>query len=194
VVKSNGPKSIASFLSCLSILENDAALLYEALAHKVEAPLIKMLLSTIAIDSKKHSVILKGVSESIAKTEIKPKDCEKTLDDIWQVTGAFHKEIKAKEKITDDELPELSERLTVLEGALGEEYHVFVQLKTLELMAKEVRQLYNVNLEQLKRVFSTIIEDETRHREVLGTIKQLISQKEQEKISKNPLARYPKLR
>lgn len=179
--KSKGPEAIATFLSCLSMVENDVSLTYEALAGKVESPLIKSLLSYIAIDSKKHSVTLKGVSESIAKTETKPEDCEKTLGEIWQVTADFHKEISGIKKISDDELPELSERLSVLEGLFGEEYHVFVQLKTLTLIAKEAGQLYGVNVEQLKRVFSTIIEDEERHRELLDTIKKI--------ISKNPAAR-----
>lgn len=133
---------------------------------------------------------LKGVSESIATTKTKPEDCKKALGEIWLVTGNFRKEIAAIEKITDKELPELAERLTVLEGLFGEEYHVFVQLKTLALMAKEAGQLYSVNLKQLKRVFATIIEDEERHREVLGMIKQIIRQKD----SKNPLARYPEPR
>ena len=194
MLKSNEPKSIASFLSCLSMLENNVALLYEALADKVELPLIKSLLSNIAIDSQKHSVTLKGISESIAKSEAKPKDCEKKMGEIWRVTSAFHKEIAKKEKITNEELPQLAERLTVLEGNFGEEYHVFVQLKTLEHMTKEIGQLYNVNLEQLKSIFSRIIDDEERHRELLDTIKKLISQREQEKISKNPLTKYPKLR
>jgi len=163
-MKTNSPESIASFLSCLNLLENDVALLYEVLAAKVEQPLIKSLLSYIAIDSKKHAITIKGVSESIAKTKVKPQECEKTLGEIWHITGDFRKEIATIEKITDDELPELSERLAVLEGLFGEEYHVFVQLKTLQLMAKEVGQIYNVNLEQLKHVFSTIIEDEERHR------------------------------
>lgn len=178
MMKSGGPEAIASFLSCLSMLENDVSLLYEVLATKVDLPLIKSLLSYVAIDSKKHSVTLKGVSESIAKTKTKPEDCKKTLGEIWLATAKFRKEIVAIKKITERELPDLAERLTVLEGLFGEEYHVFVQLKTLALMAKEAEQLYSVNLKQLKRIFSTIIEDEERHREILGTIKQIISQKE----------------
>jgi hypothetical protein len=44
-MKTGGPESIASFLSCLSMLENDVALLYEVLSAKVELPLINSLLS-----------------------------------------------------------------------------------------------------------------------------------------------------
>ncbi|MCW4045261.1 MAG: hypothetical protein NWE94_07075 [Candidatus Bathyarchaeota archaeon] len=175
------------------MLENEVALLYEVLAAKTELPLIKSLLSYISIDSKKHAVTLKGISDSIAKTKTKPKDCEKMLGEIWYITGDFRKDIARLERIGDDELPELAERLTVLEGLFGEEYHVYAQLKTLELMAKEVQQIYNVNMEQLKRVFSTIIEDEDRHREVLGDIKKIIAQKEQERVRKNSLKRHPRL-
>ena len=72
-------ESIADFLRCASILEERAYLLYKSLADKVNLPLINSLLLHIAFDSRKHSIILKGISESIAKQNKQPRDCEKRL-------------------------------------------------------------------------------------------------------------------
>jgi hypothetical protein len=68
MTKNDDPKVLADFIKCLSILENDTFLLYKALSDKVEHPLLKSLLNSIAEDSLKHSTLLKGVHESIAKT------------------------------------------------------------------------------------------------------------------------------
>ena len=83
-------------MNCLSILENDTFLLYKALSDKVEFPLVKSLKSSIAEDSLKHSTLLKGVLESIAKTREKPKDCEKKTGEAWRLLANFNKEIAAK--------------------------------------------------------------------------------------------------
>ena len=72
---------------------------------------------------------------------------------------------------------ELLPKLTALESSLGEEYYIFVQMKTLQLMAKEINQLYGVDLEKIKKVFESIIRDEEHHREILATIKDIVSKK-----------------
>lgn len=192
MLKGGSPEYMASFLNCLSNLEGKVSQLYDVLASKVEQPLIKALLLYIAVDSKKHAVTLKTVSESIAKSEVAPRDCEKMLGEVWHISSDFRKEISAIERISEEKLTEFAERLTMLEGLFSEEYNVFVQLKTLTLMSKEISQLYNVNIEQLKSVFSLIIEDEEHHRKILGNVKEAIRQMEQEKASKNSTKRYPK--
>ena len=70
---------VANFLYCACILEERAYLLYKNLADKVDLPLINSLLLHIAYDSQKHSVILKGISKSIAKAKKIPKNREKEL-------------------------------------------------------------------------------------------------------------------
>jgi rubrerythrin len=188
--KNNDPKDLASYINCLSMLENNAFLLYTALADKLNEPLVKSLLLTIASDSQKHSIVLKGVGESIAKSEGKPKDCEKKLGEAWHVIDAFYREIVKREKITECELPQLAEKLSVLESILGEEYYMFVQLKTLQLLMKEVSQIYNINLGELKGIFSSIINDEEHHRELLETIKGLLDRKKPKKKDNAPVVKY----
>jgi hypothetical protein len=56
---------------------------------------------------------------------------------------------------------------------MDEEYYIFVQLKTLELMVKEINQMYNIDLRSAKSIFINIISDEDRHREILETIERL---------------------
>jgi len=72
-------ESVADFPRCASILEERAYLLYRSLADKVNLPLINSLLLHIPFDSRKHSVILKGISESMAKPRKQPRGCEKKL-------------------------------------------------------------------------------------------------------------------
>jgi len=188
--RSNDPKTITGFINCLSVFESATSLLYKNLADKVEMPLVKSLLLEISLDSQKHSALLKGIGESLPKTKWKPKDCPKKIGEAWYVIESFSNEIAKKEKISEEELPRLSEKLVALESIMGEEYYVLVQLKTLQLMTQEINQLYNVNLESLKNIFTEIINEEEHHREVLETIKTLLDKKEQPKADNAPCVRY----
>jgi rubrerythrin len=47
---------------------------------------------------------------------------------------------------------------------------MFVQLKTLELMMKEINQIYNIDLGSVKKIFLNIIRYEETHRELLEQI------------------------
>jgi rubrerythrin len=188
MTKNNGPKTLASFINCLSILENNAFILYKHLADKVEAPLVKSFLLQIATDSQKHSIALKGVGESIAKPKGKPKACEKKIGETWLVIDSLLREIEKKERIPDGDLPQLAEKLAVLENIMGEEYYQFVQLKTLEVMMKEINQIYSIDLGSVKKIFLNIIRDEETHRELLEKIKGLIKIKE--KVDTAPVVKY----
>jgi rubrerythrin len=188
MVKKNDPKSLAGFINCLSILENDAFLLYTNLADKVEPPLVKSLLLHIAIDSHKHSIALKGVSDSIGKSEGKPKECEKKVGEAWRVIKTLNREISKKENISGAELSQLSEKLAILESIIGEEYYMFVQLKTLTQMMKEINQIYSVDLSSLRSIFTRIIQDEETHRVLLEKIKGLVERKE--KADSAPAVKY----
>jgi rubrerythrin len=178
MTKSNDPKTFAEYINCLSILENFTSKLYRDISEKVDLPLVKSLLVEIALDSQKHSVILRGVSVSIAQSKGGQKDCEKKIGETWRMLSNLQKEIAKTDMINEDNFPLLSEKLSLLESTIGEEYYVFVQLKTLELMMKEINQMYNINLSSAKSIFMNIIHDEDHHREIIETIKQLITKKE----------------
>jgi rubrerythrin len=174
VAKENNSESLASFFHCLSLLEQNTYILYLAIAKKVEPPLINALFLEIAIDSKKHATILKGIGSSIAKSEVKPEECQNKVGEAWRVVEDLRSGIAAiKGKLTEGELPQLMKKLDAFETILGEEYNVFIQLKTLELVAKETGQYYNTDLENLKNIFVSIINDEKHHIKVLKTISDL---------------------
>jgi rubrerythrin len=188
MTKNNDPKVLADFINCLSILENDTFHLYAALSEKIELPLVKSLLLAIAEDSLKHSTLLKGVAESITKTKETPKDCAKKTGEAWRLLANFSKKIAAKEKFSEEQMSQLSVKLAFLESIIGEEYYVFVQMKTLEFMMKEINQIYSIDLGSLKSIFTRIINDEEHHREMLGTIKGILERKPEP--SNNPVVKY----
>jgi len=185
-------ESVADFLRCASILEERAYLLYKSLADKVNLPLINSLLLHIAFDSRKHSVILKGISESIAKPKKQSKDCEKKLffGGTWTIIERLAGDIARKERIPREHMSSLVEKLMLLESTVAEEYYILVQLKTLQYMTREIREIYNVDLEDLKDILETIIRDEETHRELLSKMKKILVGEEKQTEDKAPVVKY----
>jgi rubrerythrin len=184
-------ESIADFLHCASVLEERAYLLYKRLADKVNLPLVNSLMLHIAYDSRKHSVILKGISESIVKPKKQPRDCEKLLflGGPWMVIERLVRDIDREESIPEKNMSSLINKLMLLESTVSEEYYILVQLKTLQYMTKEVREIYNVDLEDLKDVLETIIRDEETHRELLSKMKKILVGKEKQE-DRTPKFKY----
>jgi len=171
-------QNLTELINCLSILETDTSLLYFSISKKVEIPLVRALFEEISFDSNKHSALLKGVGESIAHIKINEKECAKH-DEVLKRVLKLQKEILKMKLITSDDLINLNGELKMLETEMSEEYHVFVQIKTLSALMNQVNQAYNVNLNDFKKVFMTIIEDEERHIERLETIKKIVTSKQQ---------------
>lgn len=185
-----GPKAFADYINCLSILENSAAQLYHALSNQTEIPLAKTLLLNIALDSTKHSTILRGISNSLAISKKDPKDCAKNLGDVWRTIDYLKREVTRTQDGNKLELSQLANKLSALESSLGEEYHVFVQMKNLEYLTKEINQFYNVKLDSIRKIINSIIRDEEHHRELLSTIKRLLSQGKTEDFDNTPMLRF----
>jgi len=190
MAKMNDPKIIANYLHCLSRLEKNTFILYHNLADTAEMPLVRTLLYTISQDSSKHSIVLKEIADSISVSEENPKDCAKKLGETWRVMDTCLRESIGKQGIGKPELSELMDKLTLLESSLAEEYEVFVQMKTLQYMVREINQLYSINLEETKGIFMRIIEDEEHHRDILATTKVLLSKAEQQTRNNTPKIRY----
>jgi len=185
-------ESIADFLRCASILEERAYLLYKSLADKVNLPLINSLLLHIAFDSRKHSIILKGISESIVKQKKQPRGRQKKLffGATWTTIERLAGEIATKERIPKEHMSSLIEKLMLLESTVAEEYYILTQLKTLEYMTREIREIYNVDLEDLKDILETIIRDEETHRELLSKMKKILVGKERQTKDIAPAIKY----
>ena len=185
-------ESVADFLHCASILEERTHLLYKNLADKVDLPLVNSLLLHIAYDSRKHSAILNGISESIVKSKKQPKDCEKKLffGGPWATIERLAGEIARENRIPKENMASLVKKLMVLESTVGEEYYILVQLKTLQYMTREIREIYNVDIEDLKDILETIIRDEETHRELLSKMKKILVGKEEQTKDKAPVIKY----
>ena len=186
--KMNDSKTMASYISCLSMLEYNTALLYRSLSEKTENPLAKSLFLSITQDSSKHSTLLKGIGDSIAMSKVKTKDCAKNLGQIWLTVDNYLNEVKTKK---EDELfiADLYEKLIALESDLGEEYYILVQMQTLKHLTKEINERYNINLDNVKSIFESIISDENHHIELLGTLKELAKPIEKD-LDNTPIVRY----
>lgn len=102
----------------------------------------------------------------------------------------FQDEISRKNRIFGEDLAKLSEKLTVLESLLGEEYYMFLQMNTLQFMMKEINQIYSIDLGSVKKLFTNIIRDEETHRELLETIRGMIEKKEKAKLDSAPAVCY----
>ncbi len=185
-------ESIADFLLCASILEERAYSLYKNLADKVNLPLVNSLLLHIAYDSRKHSAVLKGITESIAKPRKQPKDYEKKLffGKSWTVIENLAREIAEEQKIPKESMASLVKKLMLLESTVGEKYHILVQLKTLRYMTREMRETYNVDIKDLKDILAIIIKDEETHRKLLSKMKRILVGKEEQIDDKAPAFKY----
>jgi len=183
---------VADFLHCASILEERAYLLYKNLSDKVDLPLINSLLLHIAYDSRKHSAILIGISKSIAKAKKIPKDRDKKLffGGTWTAIERLVREIDRKERIPKEHLFSLAKKLMILESTVGEEYYVLVQLKNLQYITREISEIYNVDIEDLKEILETIIRDEETHRKLLSKMKRILVGKEKQIEEKAPAVKY----
>jgi rubrerythrin len=186
MTSTKSPKAFADYISCLSILENNAAQLYNALSRQTEMPLAKTLLLNIALDSTKHSTVLKGISNSIMASKNDPKDCARNLGEIWRTVDTLKREVTRKQKGRKLELSQLTGKLTVLEGSLSEEYHMLIQMKNLEYLSKEINQIYSVKLDSVRKIINGIIRDEEHHTELLSTIKRLLGRGKAETPDNTP--------
>jgi rubrerythrin len=182
--------NIADSLWCDSVFEERTYLLYKNLADRVNLPFIKSLLLHIAYDSQKHSAILNGISQSIGGSRVKAKDCEKRLSKSWTVIDDISQEISNEKKALVDSMSSLAKKLSLLESAMGEEYYALARLKTLQRMTDLIRESYNVDLEDLRDVFETIIRDEEIHLELLAKMKKFLAGQQVKKVNTTPAVRY----
>ena len=180
--------NISEYLNCQSILESQTSLLYKTLSDKVEIPLIRTLLKEIELDSKKHSLLLKGVSESIKQPKSTQKECLKTSQTLQTISNILRELAKIETADIAEHLNRLSEIFITLESEMGEEYYTLIQMKTLERMTKIINEEYSIDLTKVKSIFLKIIQDEERHIEILETIKQLTTKKDQ--ASNTPFVKF----
>jgi len=176
--------AIAKFLFCLGVLEGRAFQLFGRISEKVELPRAKFCLLYVAYDSLKNSVILGELSKSLGMPEVKAKDYERILGEVWKMVGALSKDILKLERITKEDLLSFANKL------IGVYALTIVQLKTLRFMSKEISQVYDVDLEVLEGILDLVIEDEETDTQVLMALKDLFIEKPTTAASGPPTAKY----
>jgi rubrerythrin len=73
---------------------------------------------------------------------------------------------------------------------MGEEYYVLVQMKTLKYMTRMIRESYNVDLEDLRGVFDSIIRDEENHLQLLAKMRKFMIGQQVIKVETRPAFKY----
>ena len=182
-----GRKDIARFLHCLSDLEWKVFLLYQGLSKKSQNRYVKSLLIYIAYGSLKDSVILQSISRTISarrktQSNAEDKEYQKILGEVWKKVKDLLKAVSKTKKMDD-------KTLASLEDKLGSIYTIVsVQLKTLQFLAKEISELYNVTLEDLQGIFELLYRDEQDSAEILIKIKDSCTPRMQTSLS--PAMKY----
>jgi hypothetical protein len=103
---------------------------------------------------------------------------------------SFLLDLRNVEKINKRNFSLLLDDLLFLESSFGEEYYVFLQMKTLFFMAKEIDKLYDIDFGSTKQVFSSIVDDEEYHRDLLGKIKNDLSTSSIQLRDNTPKVKY----
>jgi len=187
----NDQETFADYINCLSILENETAQLYQTLSSRTETPLAKNLLLQISLDSRKHSKLLGGMRDSFAPSRSRnTKDCSKNLGKVWLLMNILRNEVANQPSESRLTAVQLMDKLTNLESALGEEYHMFIQMKNLEVLSKKIKELYGVEPRAIRVIIEGIIRDEDRHAEILSTIKQILNESQERKVDNTPMVRF----
>jgi hypothetical protein len=180
-------KDIVDFIHCLSFLENKASALYKKLSEKTVSPTFSDSFLKISQNAKKHSEDLDKVASKIGRSRINKRECAKRLTTICKSIDEVSKKIEKKNLLS---LEELFEIIHVLEGSLGEESFMLIQLKTFVAMAPQIRRLYGVHLENFRNLLYAIATDEETHIEMLEHIKVIIDNKLCKKEGRAPNVKY----
>ncbi len=186
----NDSETLANQINCLSFFENNVSQLYKEIAGKVWLPLVEALLLEISLDSQKHSTLLKGIAESLPQPDYESKDYAKTIGETWCTIEKFRQEIAEAASIDENEIMELSNQLANLESIMADEYQVFVQIETLQLISVELQRIYRVDIGTIRRLFAEIINDEERHKKNLSTIKSLLDWRQNKTEDHPPEVRF----
>jgi rubrerythrin len=189
-MKQSTLKTLTNSIKCLIVFENKTASLYTDLAEKTQdLPMVKSLLLQVSLDSQKHATVLKGIVQSVPKTSWNPNELPKAFANAWRSIDAFQIELADVEKIADEDLTNLPEQLSELEGTMSKAYDLIVQYENLKIISTELTKIYNATFESLKLIFIEIIHDEEHHKKILATIAELLDQ-EEEKIEAAPMVRF----
>lgn len=180
-------KDIADFMHCLSFLESRTSELYKKLSEKTVSPTFCDSFLKISENAKKHSEALDKIAYKIGRSRINKRECAKRLTTVCKSLEKISKKMEKNDLLS---LEALYDIIFVLEGSLGEESYMLIQLKTFVAMAPQIRQLYGVHLEDFSKLLYAIATDEESRIEILEHIKEEIDKKLRKKEGRAPNIKY----
>jgi hypothetical protein len=161
----NDKVNMAIYLYCHSILEDKVADAFSNLSERTNNSSLKPFLLYISQDSKKHSVILKGLSNLIGRIDPDRDICRNSTSITYRkmITLAEDEQMK-RQILKDSEVPSIAQKMSRLESFFAEEYLLPIRLGILPVVAPEI------DLERFQMIIEWIIEDEERHEAILRNI------------------------
>ena len=78
----------------------------------------------------------------------------------------------------------------ILESTVADKYYCLVQLKALQYMTREISEIYNLDVKDLKDILNIIIRDEETHRKLLLKMKRILMGKEKQTEDIAPVVKY----
>ncbi len=161
-------EDIAKMFLCSSILEERVLKAYQSLADRVMDKRVSKLLEIMVHDGRKHSVLLKLLSESIAKVDVNEIECEKLFGESWKIVDDLAKaEVYSVPEKMD--LATLIKKMATLESYVSEEYMTSAHLVLTRMAAEEI----GLQLDIIKDFIDWIIVDEGRHVKIVEIISKL---------------------
>ena len=185
--KKGSPKDIANFLQCFSFLEKQKSILYNSLSEKVTFSNFNACFLKISQDTKRSSEKLARIANEICQLKIGDKECSKRLANAYYPIEQASKILKNKKDFSEKEL---SEFLSILDCTFGEESYVVIQAQTFLTLAPQMCSLYGVHLENFRKVFYDILEDEQLHLDLFNIIKAIINKKLNANEGISPVVRF----
>jgi hypothetical protein len=157
-------------LEYLSLFEKKTSLLYEDLAEKLESPLTKALVQSIALDGTKHAITLKGMARTIAKNTSKPMDLPRAMKETWSKIDKFQVELSKIDMVTKDELADVCTQLTIIETSLAAQYDDLLNFDILESLCEELNREHKISFESIKMLLLNAHNDEEHHKALLAIV------------------------
>jgi rubrerythrin len=78
----------------------------------------------------------------------------------------------------------------ILESTVADKYYCLVQLKALRYIAREISEIYNLDVKDLKEILNVIIRDEETHVKLLSKMKRILVGKEKQTEEIAPVVKY----
>ncbi|MFH0896622.1 MAG: hypothetical protein V1850_01045 [Candidatus Bathyarchaeota archaeon] len=156
------------YVSCVALLEDSAAELYEKLVKRCENNQVKLILLEILYETKKHGELLRHIHKMGDGEETIPSygKCEKEMGSLFRdslelITHLRKQVERGKEPIKSIIMDSIN-----FEKGFGEEYSSGIYAKISSLVETSPT---------IKEVFNHIAEDEKRHVKMLQLASKLLS-------------------